>query len=108
MTGRADLARYDGQVVRAVGLYTAIAAPRKGPPAPGAPLDHAVLVLPDGTRVYLEAFGTAQARRPAGERARFDGRRIIITGVAHKIMPSSGQSLVAPCLSDLRDITDQP
>ena len=102
-----DLVSHDGKPVRAAGLYRAIPAPAKGAHSPGEAVDHALLVLDDGAEVFLESLGSARARRPESERARFDGRRVAMTGVAQAAMPMAKARLDAYCLSDVRDIAEQ-
>ncbi|MFC5743380.1 hypothetical protein [Dyella tabacisoli] len=101
-----DMASHDGQKVEATGIYWAIPAPRKGPAVAGERKTHAVLELDDGKRVYLEAFGVEQAIRSEDELRRFDGHRVTIVGVAHMIMPSPREGLVAPCLSEVESIVE--
>jgi len=94
----ADLDRLDGRSVEVIGRYEAIASPRKGPPDPAAARDHAVIVLDDGTRLYLDPLGSPAARRPAVEIETFDGRLVRVAGIARRQMPAGGATLVAPCL----------
>lgn len=105
---RADIERLDGQTVRVCGHYQAIPRPRPGGPAPDAQRDHAILVLRDGTHVYLETLFTEAAVRPPAERARLDGKPVCAEGTLHRIMPSKGQGLLAPSLSNLThlDVAD--
>jgi hypothetical protein len=100
-----DIARHDRSPVIVEGRYEAIARPRKGGAPPGAPHELAVVVLEDGTRIYLEPLDSEHAVRPRDERHRFDGQAVQVTGVMHAIMPSRGQSLIAPCLSAVRSVT---
>jgi hypothetical protein len=99
-----DLIRYDGQTVVAVGNYEAIPQPMKGQVKKQLPKDHAVLRLDDGTKVYLEALDSRKSRRREAELEQFNGRRVYVHGTAHEQMPARGQSLIAPCLSDISEI----
>lgn len=91
--------------VTITGTYVAVPSPRKGPPARDEPRDHALVELPDGTKIYLEAFGTPAAVRPAAETERFDARTVLVTGTAWRIMPSPGAAPLAPCLTDVTDLS---
>jgi hypothetical protein len=100
-----DVKRHDGSRVIAEGRYEAIARPRKGGPASGAPHELAVVVLDDGTRVYLEPIDAESAVRSRDERQRWDGQQVQVAATIHGIMPSRGQSLIAPCLSEVQSIS---
>lgn len=100
-----DIKRHDRSLVIAEGRYHAIARPRKGGPEEGAAHELAVIVLDDETRVHLEPLDSENAVRSREERRRWDGKPVRVTGVIHAIMPSHGQSLVAPCLSEVRGIS---
>lgn len=101
-----DLDTYDGQQVTVVGHYRSVVRPRKGPPAENGEKECAVVVLADGAEVFLEALDSPAAVRPRSERRQFDGKQICATGTAHKIMPSRGQGLLAPCLSGVGQIRE--
>jgi hypothetical protein len=112
VTTSGDIAAHDGQRVEAVGIYRAIPMPKKGLAAAHEPKTHAFLELEDGKRLYVEAFGVEQAVRPEDELRRFDGHRVTMIGIAHRIMPSPGAGLVAPSLSEVElvvaaDLTGQ-
>jgi hypothetical protein len=68
------------------------------------PKDQALLKLEDGTRVYLEALDSPKSQRQSKELQRFDGKRVRVRGVVHAIMPSRGQGLLEPCISDVAQI----
>ena len=104
MHTRADLDRHDGQPVAVVGSYAAVARPRKGPPDPEAPRDHATVKLADGTRVYLEPIDGATATRSSEERGRCEGKQVRVTGVARRVMPAAGAGLLAPCIEHVRSV----
>lgn len=106
--GHADIERLDGRRVEASGRYEAITRPRQGPPAADAPRDHAVIVLGDGSRIYLEALGTPAAQRPAAEREAFDGRDVRVSGTARRQMPAAGATLLAPCLEGVAVLGPAP
>jgi hypothetical protein len=68
-----------------------------------------VVVLDDGLAVWLEPLESAASQRPPDELVRFDGRTVRVRGIAHEIMPASGQSLLAPCLSRVHGLEeDEP
>ena len=100
----ADFKALDGRPVIAFGVYRAVALPVKGEQRRERPRDRAVLQLDDGTEVYLEALDARRSRRAPSEARRFDGKRVSVRGIAHALMPSRGQGLVAPCLSDVTSI----
>jgi hypothetical protein len=96
-----DIARLDGRPALVVGRYEAVGRPVRGrSPSPGAK-DHAQVVLSDGTRVYLEPYDRPASRRPAEERRACDGKMVVVTGTVFRVMPSSGQSPIAPCIADV-------
>jgi hypothetical protein len=101
---RVDLDRHDGQPVAVVGHYAAVARPRKGPPDPEAPRDHATVQLAVGTRVYLEPIDGATATRSLEERVRCEGKHVRVTGVARRVMPAAGAGLLAPCIEHVRSV----
>lgn len=100
----ADIKRYNRTFVVAEGRYEGIARPRKGGAAADAPRELGSVVLDDDTRVYLEPMDSEIAVRPPEERRQWDGKQVKVAGVIHSIMPSRGQSLIAPCLSDVQSI----
>lgn len=91
-----------------VGLYRAIERPVKGVGAPAGPRDRAVLELSDGTRVYLEPLDSLESSRLSSELERFDQTSVRVRGVLHARMPSKGQSLIAPCIAEIEDVTEEP
>ena len=103
-----DVARLDGRRAVAVGQYRAITRPVKGLTNGAGARDRAVLELDDGARVYLEPLDSLHSVRPAGERQSFDGRRVRVRGVLHARMPSQGQSLIAPCITGIEDVAEEP
>jgi hypothetical protein len=96
-----DLAVHNGEIVIVFGLYCSIVAPRKGWPSPKAPKDRAVIILKDGTRVFLESIDSPKSIRPPEEREHFNGKMVKGLGTIYRIMPSRGESLIAPCLCDI-------
>jgi hypothetical protein len=103
---RSDIAEHDGERVVVLGSYRSLAAPRKGPPEPNAPKDHAVIILTDGTEVFLEPLHSPKAERSPKERRRLEGKNVRVSGTAHKIMPSRGESLISPCIGDVTRIVE--
>jgi hypothetical protein len=101
----ADLRRFEGCAVIAIGAYRAIAMPIKGA-APRGSKVHAVVVLEDGTEVYIEPLDSPESRRKAAERRKFEGRQVRVHGIAHSVMPARGQGLIAPCLSVVTNIDE--
>ncbi len=104
VTSSKDVSAHDRQRVEAVGIYRAIPMPKKGLVAADEPKQYAFLELEDGTRLYLEAYGVELAVRPVDELQRFDGQQATIVGIVHRIMPSPGAGLVAPCLSQIESV----
>ena len=105
---KADVVRLDGKRADAVGNYRAIPRPVKGATSETGAKDRAVLEFDDGARVYLEPLDAPQSVRPADERLSFDGRRVRVRGVLHARMPSEGQSLIAPCISAIESVAEEP
>jgi hypothetical protein len=106
--GLEDFLRHNGQPVRLAGRYRSVPAPLRGVRRPDAVADHAMLLLQDGAKVYVEALGSGRARRPDEERAQFEGRDVVMTGIAHATMPMAGSRLDSPCLSNVRQVAERP
>jgi hypothetical protein len=104
--GTADIAAHDGRRVTLHGEYRAIPAPARGGNEPGDPLEYAVVVLEDGTEVFLETFDTPEASRPPEELRRFDRRRVAAEGTLHRLMPVGGEGPMEPSLNDIRSIVE--
>ena len=102
----AELVQRDCTMVDAIGRYEAMPLPVRGTLPNTLPRDRAAIVLSDGVRVYVEALDAEGSVRSADERARFDGKLVRVRGTARKVMPASGQSLMAPCISGVVDITE--
>ena len=102
----AELVRRDCTTVDAIGRYEAVPPPVRGTLPNPLPHDRAVIVLSDDVRVYVEALDSERSVRGADERARFDGKLVRVRGTARKVMPASGQSPMAPCISDVADIAE--
>ncbi|MBA3240810.1 MAG: hypothetical protein H0T60_06245 [Acidobacteria bacterium] len=105
--GMADISAHDGRRVTLHGEYRAIPVPTRGGNDPGDPLEYAVVVLEDGTEVFLETFNTPEASRPPEELRRFDRRRVVAVGTIHLLMPVTGEGLMEPSLNDIRSIVEQ-
>jgi hypothetical protein len=103
-----DLDRLDGRRAVALGVYRAVSRPVRGASDAAAPRDRATLTLADNTILWLEALDTPQSVRPEHERTRFNGRPVAVVGTAHRVMPSVGQSLIDPCISDIEDVRERP
>jgi len=104
---RADLDRANGQSRFVLGLYRAIPRPTKGIGSRSVPTDRAIVELEDGVNVYLEGLDSPKSRRQPQELRRFDGKRVRVFGIVHSIMPSRGQGLLAPCISDVSEIAEE-
>jgi hypothetical protein len=102
-----EVARAAGREVVAHGRYEAAPRPRKGTAPNLSPFDRAVLRLDDGARLWLEPLEAPASVRPAGERERLDGRAVRARGVAHRVMPASGASVLDPCLADVHVEADE-
>jgi len=102
----ADISAHDGQLVTVHGEYRVIPMPQKGESDSDSPLEYGVIMLADGTGVFLETYNTPEAVRLPEERRRFEGKEVRVTGTAHRIMPSRGASLLAPCISSVIRIVE--
>jgi hypothetical protein len=100
----ADTVRLDESLCAVIGEYRAVPRPVRGNIA--SPQDYAVVVLADATEVFLGVFGTPEAERGAEERQRFAGRRVQVIGTIHHRMPASGQSPLAPCVSNIVSVKE--
>ena len=98
----ADLSRYDQSLCDVFGEYRVIPRPMHGDKR--MPKDYAVVILTDGTSLYLETFGQPQAVRDEKERTEFNGAYVHVVGVAHLRMPTLGQGPLAPSISNIRSI----
>jgi hypothetical protein len=96
----------DGQRLFVIGRYQAIPRPMKGIVSRSVADDRALLELEDGTNVYLEAIDSPKSQRRPKELRRFGEKRVRVFGIVHSIMPSRGQGLLAPCLSDVAEIVE--
>lgn len=101
-----DVARLDQQRIVLTGVYRAVERPVKGATSNPRPRDHALIELADGGGVYLEPLDSPAAKRAADEIKRFDGKRVSVGGTIHKLMPTRGQGLLAPCLSEVTRLVE--
>ena len=101
-----DIERLDGEHAVVIGRYCAVERPIKGIVKKPRPKDHALLELEDGADVFLEPFDSPASQRPTSELSQFDGKRVRVTGIAHKVMPAKGASPLAPCVSEITQIRD--
>ena len=101
-----DVAEHNGKDATVVGLYRKIEMPSKVPSSPSNPRpeDYAQIVLDDYSVVYLEPYNTREARRPIAEREQFEDRRVRVSGKLYRRMPARGESLIAPCVSEIIEI----
>ena len=104
---REELIEASGAAVVAHGRYEARPRPVRGTSPPPRPVDRAVIVLEDGTAVWLEPLDEDASLRPADERTRFDGVAVRARGIAHELMPYKGESPLAPCLSGVHDLEEE-
>jgi hypothetical protein len=104
---RQELIEASGSTIVAHGRYEARSAPVRGTSPPPLPVDRAVIVLEDGTAVWLEPLDALASLRPADERERFDGVAVRVRGIAHELMPYEGESPLAPCLSGVHDLEEE-
>jgi hypothetical protein len=102
----AEFIAHDRKPVTIIGQYRSIIAPSKGTPLKGAPEDFAVIVLEDGTEVFIEPMDSPRALRSPKERQQFNGKKVRVRGTAYRTMPSQGESLVAPCIDSVYLITE--
>lgn len=102
-----ELVAASGSPVVAHGRYEAQPVPVRGVAPPPRPADRAVLVLDDGTDVWLEPLDAEASVREADERERLEGKAVRAAGIAHERMPAAGESLVAPCLSDVSSLEEE-
>ena len=101
-----DILRLNGERATVIGRYRAVERPMRGIVRKERPKDHALLSLSDGVQVYLEAFESPASRRPEDELRRFDGKVVAVEGTVFKFMPASGESPIAPCVSDISDVRE--
>jgi hypothetical protein len=104
---REELTRASGSPVVVHGRYEARPVPVRGTAPPPLPIDRAVVLLGDGTSVWLEPLHEPASLRPADERDRFDGVAVRVRGIAHELMPYIGESPLAPCLSGVHDLEEE-
>ena len=97
-----DVIHRDGSPGEVYGEYRVIRRPVRGN-AP-SPEDYAVVVLTDGTSLFLESFATPQAQRDPVERQRLNGRQVRIVGTIHRRMPTKGQGPIGPSVNDIQCI----
>lgn len=102
-----ELEAVDGRLAVVHGRYRALPMPVKGAAPRPRPADRAVIVLADDAELWLEPYDSPAAERQAAERERFDGRPVRVSGTVYSVMPARGQSLIAPCISDVRDIEEE-
>lgn len=104
ITTLGELQAHDGERVIVSGCYQAVALPRQGGSDPEAARERAVVVLDDATQIYLEPLEDPASVRPLDERLRFDTRRVHVHGRIRRWMPSRGEGLLAPCLTEITEI----
>ena len=103
----ADLRSADGIFVTAYGRYAAVPFPVRGG-SRDLPADRAVIVLNDGTPLWLEPLDQQASVRAEDERRRLDGVLVRVHGLLHRVMPSIGQGVLEPCLTEVRDLEPMP
>lgn len=107
VTVGSDLGLHDGREALVRGTYRAVPRPVRAA-ARELPTDRAVVVLADDTRVWLEPVDEPGSVRPSEERARLEGRAVVVRGVVHQYMPSRGQAPLAPCVRDAALVDPAP
>lgn len=101
-----QLAQADGKRATLIGLYRRLDARQNQEPPP-VYRGHALLVLSDGERVYLEPSWSDAAIRSAAEQASFDGQRVELTGIVHRDVPPPPQDvnyILGACISPVEHI----
>src|SRR5215471_10164271 len=96
----------DGKRLITIGRYCSVPRPIKGVVSKNVPKDRALLELEDGIEVYLEPLDSPKSKRPRKELQQFDGKRVRVLGEVHAIMPSRGEGLLAPCISNVSQIVE--
>jgi hypothetical protein len=105
---RRDVAEHDDEEATVIGIYEAVEMPSKVPSSPAnpRPKDYGRIILEDGSVIYLEAYNTPEARRPAAERQQFDLKGVRAVGILHRRMPAHDESLISSCLSEIVEIVE--
>jgi len=96
-----QLVAADGEEVTVYGSYVATSAPVKGGSRSNRPANRALVVLEDGTEVWLEPLDSSSSKRRTVERWKLDGHEVVVQGTIHRIMPSRGAGPLVPCLTDV-------
>jgi len=104
----ADISAHDGKAVVVWGEYRAIPMPIKGGEAPGTKLSHGLLLLEDGTEVFLETYNTPQSIRSPDERRHLNHKQVAVHGIVHRLMPVRGQGLMEPSINNIQAIVELP
>jgi hypothetical protein len=96
----------DGKIAIVIGKYTIIPEPTKGIAQVNTHKKYAVIVLNDGTHVFLEPMNSPQSIRSETEYEEFKGKCVLVFGTINRIMPSLGESLINPCISQVVSIQE--
>ena len=99
-----DCVTNDGKDAIVIGKYMAVSEPVKGIVQVDLQKNHAMIIVSDDTYVFLESLDSPKAIRARTELVSFDGKLVEAFGTIHLIMPSSGQSLINPCISPVMSI----
>jgi hypothetical protein len=102
----AEFSKAAGLDVTVHGRYVAAVQPVRGGRG-SRPTDRALVELSDGTEVWLEPLDQPASIRTEVERHQFNGTAVRVRGRAHRVMPSIGQGLVAPCLTGVHDLQSE-
>lgn len=101
-----EIRAHDGQRVILTGIYNQVdLRMRRKPPAVYA--GQVAIRLRDETDVLLESSLSPAVIRSAEERARYDGKRVEVTGVVHSQAPEPSQPvayIMGPCVSPVEGI----
>jgi hypothetical protein len=96
-----ELFSYDGQQVAVEGRYRSVSLPIRGKTTVNSPKNLAVILLDDDSEVFLESNDQPQSIRSLVERSKLEGVTVVVVGTYHRVMPSVGESIIAPCLADI-------
>jgi hypothetical protein len=100
----ADVTRLAGQTVYVEGVYEQEDVRMMQVNPPTSFVGHVVVVLQDGSRVFVYPPADAKARRSKQEIKRFEHRRVRALGVILARIPQEGAVQQAPCLIDVESI----
>jgi hypothetical protein len=109
----ADCGAFDGKRVTVVGIYRALSHPKGEVRGEKEPV-MARVDIGSGDGPYLEPFYKSAARRSDVELARFDGKRVRVTGVYYREQPRNpddpphAEAFGGPCIADIEELSLAP